>query len=247
MSIRVMTIVWDHYPGGGTDLLSMLALADWSDDDGRCFPSIASIARKIRLKERQTQRLVNKLIDDGYVRVIGNQFGGKPGESRRYQIVISMLTGVSHDTPIIGDTGVIQDADGCHPRRETGVSHDTLTVIEPSLTVKSISPKKKINFVTWEKHVKESGEKLISGYEPVWKYSKQVGLPGDWIYIAWLKFSDRYSTDPQYTSKLYSDWRRVFLNAIEGNWFGLWASRDGQFVLTTAGIQADLATREVSQ
>ena len=37
MSIRVMSAVWDGYPGGGTELLALLALADWSDDNGRCY------------------------------------------------------------------------------------------------------------------------------------------------------------------------------------------------------------------
>lgn len=138
MSVRVLTKVWDGYPGGGSELLTLLALADWSDDDGHCFPSIRKIAEKVRLKERQAQRVVHSLIAAGFVEVIGNELGGPPGSSRRYCLNLSRLTGVSHDTPAgvvevtpIARTGVIQDGDGCHPRRETGVSHDTLTVIEP--------------------------------------------------------------------------------------------------------------------
>ncbi len=46
MAVRVMSIVWESYPGGGSELLALLALADWSDDEGRCFPAIASIAKK---------------------------------------------------------------------------------------------------------------------------------------------------------------------------------------------------------
>jgi hypothetical protein len=149
MSIRIMSKVWEFYPGGGTELLSLLALADWSDDDGRCYPSIASIAKKIRLKERQAQRLVHKLIADGYVHVTGNALGGVPGSTRQYRLNISRLTGVAHDTPIKG-TGVTHDVDGCHMTPYTGVTHDTLTTIEPSLTTNahfaqfwSAYPKKK--------------------------------------------------------------------------------------------------------
>ena len=32
MSIAVMTKVWASYPGAGSELLAMLALADWADD-----------------------------------------------------------------------------------------------------------------------------------------------------------------------------------------------------------------------
>ena len=131
-----MTLVWDSYPNGGTELLAMLALADWSDDEGRCFPSIKSIAKKIRLKERQVQRTVNQLINEGFVTILSNKFGGAPGSSRRYQIVINSLTGVVYDTPK-SKTGVVKDADGCHVTPYTGVIGDTLTIIEPPITVTS--------------------------------------------------------------------------------------------------------------
>lgn len=90
MSIRVMTHVWDGFPGGGPDLLALLALADWSDDDGRCYPSIPSIAKKIRLGDKQARRIVHRLIDSKFVLVTGNDLGG--GNSRRYQINLDKLT-----------------------------------------------------------------------------------------------------------------------------------------------------------
>lgn len=140
MSVRVLSMVWDNYPGGGSELLALLALADWSDDEGHCFPSIQKIAEKVRLKERQAQRVVHSLIAGGFVQVTGNELGGPPGASRRYRLNLSRLTGVTHDTPTgVSDdtrqsrTGVMEDGDGCHPRRETGVTHDTLTVSEPSV------------------------------------------------------------------------------------------------------------------
>lgn len=137
-----MTHVWDGFPGGGSELLALLALADWSDDNGRCYPAMSSIAKKIRLKERQAQRVIHQLVADGFVQVVGNEFGGAPGTSRQYRLILSRLTGVTHDTPTgvahdtrTSSTGVMEDGDGCHGRRLTGVTHDTLTVIEPSLTV----------------------------------------------------------------------------------------------------------------
>lgn len=139
MSIRVMSKVWESYPGGGSELLALLALADWSDDNGRCYPSMASISKKVRLKPRQAQRVVHQLIEAGFVSVIGNEFGGKPGATRQYRINLHSLTGVAHDTGVVHDTGVAEDVDGCHGRRETGVAHDTLTVIEPSITVSTTS------------------------------------------------------------------------------------------------------------
>lgn len=106
---------------------------------------------------------------------------------------------------------------------------------------------KKITFKTWIEKIKASGEKPISEYEPVWRYVKNLGIPDDWVLIAWIQFTNRYSTDPTYSGKRYSDWRRHFLNAIEGNWFSLWRiDNEGKFALTTVGIQADMATKEMA-
>lgn len=143
MSIKIANRVWQHSTVGGSELLCLLALADWSDDDGRCFPSMASIAKKIRLTKRQAKRVVHQLIDGGFVRVIGNEFGGPPGASRKYLLTIHARTGVTDDTPTavdhgtgdMDDTGDMQGTEGCHRRQIRGDTHDTLTVIEPSLTV----------------------------------------------------------------------------------------------------------------
>ena len=78
MSIKVMTSVWEGFPAGGPDLLAMLCLADWCDDKGRCFPSIDSISKKLRVSRSQAQRVVHRLILAGWVTVIGGHAGGAP-------------------------------------------------------------------------------------------------------------------------------------------------------------------------
>ncbi|WP_382253451.1 helix-turn-helix domain-containing protein [Hydrogenophaga bisanensis] len=93
MSIKVMNLVWDHYPAGGSELLALLALADWSNDTGVCFPSMAAIATKTRLSRSQAQRVVHGLINDGFVSVLENSMGGAPGMTRRYRLNIEKLTG----------------------------------------------------------------------------------------------------------------------------------------------------------
>lgn len=57
-----MSAVWEK---AATDdpstLLVMLALADWSNDAGVCWPSMESIAEKCRISERQAQRIIKEL------------------------------------------------------------------------------------------------------------------------------------------------------------------------------------------
>jgi hypothetical protein len=77
MSIRVMTQVWDHGPDNQGELLVLLALADFADDRGVCWPSMASIARKARLTERGAQKIVRRLEATGHVRIVTG--GGRHG------------------------------------------------------------------------------------------------------------------------------------------------------------------------
>ena len=230
MSIRVMSRVWDHYPGKGSDLLAMLALADWSDDDGRCFPSVAALARKVRLQERQAQRALSGLIEQGFLSVTGNENGGAPGMTRRYRVNLERLTGVTQDTP--------PKVDGCHARRETGVSGDTQTVNEPSVVISSQRTRKKskaLPLTDWLAQVAAAGEKAIPDDDPVRSYAAQAGIPDDFMPLAWAEFKARHS-EPD--AKTYTDWRAVFRKAVRGNWLKLWFVNQDGYQLTTAGKQA---------
>lgn len=131
----------------------------------------------------------------------------------------------------------------------TPSSSSSVHPISPSLRSGDMPPSerpKKVTFKKWIEQVKSSGEKAISEYQPVFEYADTVGIPHDWIQIAWLKFVDRYTKDKNNAGKRYIDWRRVFLNAVSGNWFRLWYAKDGKFYLTTVGVQADIETQEAA-
>ena len=185
MSVAISEQVWTRYDGGGSKLLCLLALADWSDESGFCYPSVAAVAKKIRLQDRQAKRLLHELIDAGYVRVVGNKFGGAPGSSRKYQLVFQgstgdtqeTPTGVAHDTPN-EETGVIQGTDGCHPRHERGVAHDTLTVIDPSRTVNTPSALRFDDF--WSAYPRSMRKESKQECLKVWK-TKKLHLVADQI------------------------------------------------------------------
>lgn len=70
MSIRVMEYVWKSSAHAGSELLVLLALADWSDDYGVCYPNVATIAQKSRIGERQVINVIHALEASGelYVR-----------------------------------------------------------------------------------------------------------------------------------------------------------------------------------
>ena len=69
MSIYVISSVWRNGPEKQGHLLVLLALADYANDEGECWPSIASIAQKARMTERGTQKILRQLEAEGWVKI----------------------------------------------------------------------------------------------------------------------------------------------------------------------------------
>lgn len=69
MSIRVMSQVWDSDLTDIYEASVLLALADHADDDGRCYPSMARVARMARCSVRKAQEVTKALAERGYLRV----------------------------------------------------------------------------------------------------------------------------------------------------------------------------------
>lgn len=83
-----MTMAWDlQLPA--TKKLVLLAMCDWANDMGCCFPSMSTVARKTCISKRQCQRVMSEFVADGLIAVTGNQQGGIG--SRRYQINVNAL------------------------------------------------------------------------------------------------------------------------------------------------------------
>jgi hypothetical protein len=80
MSVRISSVVWES-PLKGSDLILMLALADHSDDEGVCWPSIPKVAKKARMSERTAQRACVRLRDAGYLRIDYNR-GSRSGSNK---------------------------------------------------------------------------------------------------------------------------------------------------------------------
>lgn len=76
MSIKVMTEVWDSSSAKGSARLVLLSLADHANDEGYCYPSVARLARKSVLSERNVQLVLSELETRGeLVRLLGTGRG----------------------------------------------------------------------------------------------------------------------------------------------------------------------------
>lgn len=116
MSIKVMNRVWTHAEHGQTKLLVLLALADFADDDGLCWPSQAILAKKARCSPRQVQRMLSELEASGDVKVTSRKDEGK---SNLYRVMVGQnVAPPGDDAEVVGGT-TPNDVPGTTP-----VSHD---------------------------------------------------------------------------------------------------------------------------
>lgn len=83
-----MSLVWEHAPCRENALIVLLALADWSNDDGTCWPSIQKLADKSRVDRRSAQRIVRRLKEDGFITI---EEGGGRAKQHRYHIETAAL------------------------------------------------------------------------------------------------------------------------------------------------------------
>lgn len=133
--------------------LTLLALCDWANDEGgSVYPSIAAIAARCSVSERTAQRLVHDLIEDGWLEVVGNENGGRPGMTRRYQVNAHRIYSEGPATganlaSVTGDSltpvRVTNAARRVTNQAETGDTHVTQSTIDPSLkapTRKKVAP-----------------------------------------------------------------------------------------------------------
>jgi DnaD/phage-associated family protein len=84
MSIKYMSMVWEHSKHDGSKLLVLLALADHANDDGVCWPSIPRLAKRARISERQVKRIVQDLADSGDLEIVSR--GDGRGHSTIYKL-----------------------------------------------------------------------------------------------------------------------------------------------------------------
>jgi hypothetical protein len=106
LSLRVTSIVWEYFEGGGSLLLTALALADYCGDDQgtRIFPSIDELAKKTRQDRRTVQRQLRKLQRDGWLQPWDDKPCGR-GQVKRYRIASTFMDKMPPFLEIKGGAG----------------------------------------------------------------------------------------------------------------------------------------------
>jgi hypothetical protein len=93
MSIRLMTMVFDRYPEGGSEMLLALAMVDHARDDGTSiWPSVDELARKTRQSRRTVQRQIAKMVASGWLEQV-RAATGRRGLTNEYRVSAAWVAG----------------------------------------------------------------------------------------------------------------------------------------------------------
>lgn len=114
-----MTDVWNHSQSSGSDLLVLLAIADFANEQGGAFPAVSTLAKKARMSERNTQRALRTLTKRGELKI---EKGKGPHSTNIYRVTIC------HPDNLSGDTGVTPGVTNPVSRGDTGVTPGVTTL-----------------------------------------------------------------------------------------------------------------------
>jgi hypothetical protein len=85
MSIRWLSAVWIESPYRGEHLLLHLALADFANDEGICWPSVRTLAKKSRCSEQWVRKGIRRMMEDEFVEILEQGLGR--GNVNRYRLL----------------------------------------------------------------------------------------------------------------------------------------------------------------
>jgi hypothetical protein len=91
MSIRVMSRTWDACPFEGRKLLIMLALCDYADDEGYCWPKMKQVATKARCSENYARRCIRDFEKEGWLTTTEHRGSGHQNEYQIHENPTSVL------------------------------------------------------------------------------------------------------------------------------------------------------------
>ena len=82
-----MARIWEHSQHGGSELLMLLAIGDFADDDGRAYPAVITLAEKCRMKTRNANYVLAALRASGELEIHQNE---GPHSTNLYKVVVKV-------------------------------------------------------------------------------------------------------------------------------------------------------------
>lgn len=113
MSIEAMNWAYQQTTGRSTAKSVLVALANQADSDGKCWPSIAYIAKRVEIEPRSVMRNITYLIDNGFME---RERRGGDGEGRKTNIYHMKM---QRDTESLRGSNVTQSHEGQRDTKDT--------------------------------------------------------------------------------------------------------------------------------
>ena len=85
-----------------------------------------------------------------------------------------------------------------------------------------------IGLLAWLEEARLKNEKPIPEDDAVFVYADSVGIPTEFLRLAWLEFRHQHT---QPNAKRQKDWRAHFRNAVRKNWHHLWYLKGDEYLL----------------
>jgi hypothetical protein len=249
MSTRIMADCWPlQLPP--TPKAVLISLADQANDQGFCWPSVATLCERTCFGERAVRNAIRWLEKVGLLKV---EIGAM--KANRYTVRARQFLS-EEAQKLLPPRHEMPPGTTCPPARDAGQGGTTcpLTVIEPNsippnpplpmatggeLAPTDPKPKrpvgKLLSLQQWLDACKVDGVMPIPEDDPVHAYCASVGIEHEILALHWAEFKLRRGE----STKRQADWRQTFRNSVRSNWFRLWFIGAGQpATLTTTGRQA---------
>jgi len=192
MSIKLQSKVWDECTNvSGSKLLLLLALADFADDQGQCFPKIKTLADRIRTDERGTRKHMKELRELGYIEVLESSGGRR---SNTYKVHVNPVKTTLSKQPCQNNHGSNDTPNPVKNDRSPNIYN------EPS-----VEPPKKDTNVSQKIKSKKSTQIPEKDFFDM-QYAKDFHMEPD---LAFEIFSDWAKAKGQ----LYKDWNLAWKKA----------------------------------
>ncbi len=101
MSIKIQSYAWDIPSFKGNTKLIILCLADFANDDGQCWPSVSTVARKSGVSVSTVKSIIKSLVEEGWLSrksrsKIGTD-GRRVADSNLYTLNVAKLKKVARE------------------------------------------------------------------------------------------------------------------------------------------------------
>jgi hypothetical protein len=138
MASRLTVIVWDHYPEGGSEKLTALAMAEHGDPDGsNIYPATQTIAEMTDQSARTVMRHIDRMVARGWL-VMVEERGGRH-RPNIYRMPIENIPAT-----VRGKHIRLESLTDCHPfpdgnpdKRVTKTGRNPDTAMSPDLLTKT--------------------------------------------------------------------------------------------------------------